>query len=517
MNQSNFNNTNSLLHNINQSHALFDVSMEKNMHSPEHPKLQKKILTLKDLNPPSYTEEEKIMLEFLCSWIILLHNFKAKICKQIENKLRIIDNILIVLYLTGFITNLLQDIFYFEFKTIKIENKLSVKMIPKPTKTIQIFRLITSITTLIVLIILPFRYKLLDILAQYKGKTPFSTSFSCTLNKSLRITLVYIISILHVPPYLDGFYITFTTLDGLATKVKVDIILILNFLISLRFFFFLSYFSTYSPFANDRADKICKESNVNISFIFTFKSQLKDQPTVTILIIFLASVFIFGYMLRNSEIAFMIDSPIDKFQNWTSIWSGFWCVATAFLTLSHGGFYPQTVFGRIVLGVSLLWGIVLVGVMVIYLSNYLLLSQKEKKIYEETMAEITTNKKKEQAMKIIYQCYKVGKDTEHMNERNKKKNQRKFQMFLKEIIKFNNMRKFNDVDKNKVEIQSLLDKLNTLNIKDIDDFLTTFQWEVDYAAKKIKKARANQTKIKRYLTVIKKLTENLHNCIKYED
>ena len=78
------------------------------------------------------------MLEFLCSWIILLHNFKAKICKQIENKLRIIDNILIILYLTGFITNLLQDIFYFEFKTIKIENKLSVKMIPKPTKTIQI-------------------------------------------------------------------------------------------------------------------------------------------------------------------------------------------------------------------------------------------------------------------------------------------------------------------------------------------------------------------------------------------
>ena len=101
-----------------------------------------------------------------------------------------------------------------------------------------------------------------------------------------------------------------------------------------------------------------------------------------------------------------------------------------------------------------------------------------------------------------------------MNEDNKDK--KYLNKLMEEVIAFKNLRKYNEIDSDKMQIEALLEKMNTLNDKDADDLLIRMQTEVEDTNKKIKKAKINQFKIKRYLNTIHKLTKNLHDCIKDE-
>jgi hypothetical protein len=58
------------------------------------------------------------------------------------------------------------------------------------------------------------------------------------------------------------------------------------------------------------------------------------------------SILIFGYGLRNIEAAFMQKTSMNKFQDWSYIWNGFWCIVITILTIGYGDFYPQTHLGR---------------------------------------------------------------------------------------------------------------------------------------------------------------------------
>ena len=155
----------------------------------------------------------------------------------------------------------------------------------------------------------------------------------------------------------------------------------------------------------------------------------------------------------------------------------------------------------------------LVGLLVLHFSSWLVLSQKEKKVYNETIEEFELAKKKKQALKVIYAYFKAEVFYE-MNEDNKDK--KYLNKLMEEVIAFKNLRKYNEIDSDKMQIEALLEKMNTLNDKDADDLLIRMQTEVEDTNKKIKKAKINQFKIKRYLNTIHKLTKNLHDCIKDE-
>ena len=84
---------------------------------------------------------------------------------------------------------------------------------------------------------------------------------------------------------------------------------------------------------------------------------------------------------------------------------------------------------------------------------------------------------------------------------------------MKQIVKFKKKRKINENDSDKIRIGNLLEQMNYLNDIEADEMLTNLQNEVEDTNKKIKKAKINQFKIKRYLDTIYKLTKNLHTCI----
>ena len=468
---------------------------------------------LEGRKPRSLSQEEKEFLYYYISWLLLIDNIKIKIRQSIQRNGFILDNFLLLFYVTGFVTNIIQDQMYFDFETIRENDRMFVSIIGKPTTKIQIIRFITTITTCIIMLLLPFHYKIARFLLILKGEYDPRKRYWTSPQILSQIIITYIITIFHVPPYLDEVYVTIPTTDEESISVKVNLILIFNVLITLRCFLFFIYFAKYSRFSNDRADKICEESNVKNNIFFILKSQLKDSPVISIIFLFLLSIFIFGYMLRNTELAFMVNVTSSKFQNWTNLWNGFWCITMSFFTVGYGDFYPQTILGRIVLFFSLIWGMFLVGLLVLHFSSWFVLSQKEKKVYNETIEEFELAKKKKQALKVIYAYFKAEVFYE-MNEDNKDK--KYLNKLMEEVIAFKNLRKYNEIDSDKMQIEALLEKMNTLNDKDADDLLIRMQTEVEDTNKKIKKAKINQFKIKRYLNTIHKLTKNLHDCIKDE-
>ena len=156
---------------------------------------------------------------------------------------------------------------------------------------------------------------------------------------------------------------------------------------------------------------------------------------------------------------------------------------------------------------------ILVSLLPLHFFSCLEQKKKKKKVYNETIEEFELAKKKKQALKVIYAYFKAEVFYE-MNEDNKDK--KYLNKLMEEVIAFKNLRKYNEIDSDKMQIEALLEKMNTLNDKDADDLLIRMQTEVEDTNKKIKKAKINQFKIKRYLNTIHKLTKNLHDCIKDE-
>lgn len=456
-----------------------------------------------------YHEEDESFLYFFISWLFLLDNMKNKLRQAIQKKIFILDTMIVLLYLIGFITNIIQDQLYFDFDTVKSNGKITIIIKGNPTTQIQIIRAVTTFTTIIILILIPFYYKINHFLLIMRCEIDYNEKY-WSWYTIFEFVLTYIITIFHVPPYFDEFYISIKTMDENPIKIKVNLILFLNVLITLRCFFVFVYFSRYSSFSNDRADKVCEESNVKNNVFFTLKSLLKDKPIISIVLLFTVSIFIFGYMLRNTELAFIVDVEQNKFQNWTNIWNGFWCITMAFFTIGYGDFYPQTVVGRMVLCLALIWGMFLVGLLILHFSTWFVLSPKEKKVYNETLNEFEIRKKKALALKLIVAYYKAEIYLEKVECR---KNKELLNKLMKQVVKFKKKRKINENDSDKIRIGNLLEQMNYLNDREADEMLTNLQNEVEDTNKKIKKAKINQFKIKRYLDTIYKLTKNLHTCI----
>lgn len=501
-------NIHSLLQNSQVSCLVRDNFVKVTFKKPKNTKKQenKKLHSL-------YNKEDEAFLYFFISWLFLLDNMKNKLRQTIQKKIFILDTIIILLYLIGFITNIIQDQLYFEFDTIKENGKISIIIKGNPTTQIQIIRAVTTVTTIIILILVPIFYKINHFLLIIRCEIDYNDKY-WSWYTIFEFVLTYVITIFHVPPYFDGFYISIKTLDEPPIAIKVNLILFLNVLISLRCFFVFVYLSRYSSFSNDRADKVCEESNVKNNVFFILKSQLKDKPILSILLLFTVSIFIFGYMLRNTELAFIVNVDQKKFQDWTNVWNGFWCITMAFFTVGYGDFYPQTVWGRLVLCLALIWGMFLVGLLILHLSNWLSLSSKEKKIYNETLNEFEMNEKKTLALKLIVAYYKAEIYLEKAGSR---KNKELLNKLMKQVVKFKKKRKINENDSDKIKIGNLLEQMNDLNDREADEMIQNLQNEVEDTSKKIKKAKINQFKIKKYLDTIYKLTQNLHTCVSSED
>ena len=328
----------------------------------------------------SLDESKRKEIEASLGNLFLTDNIKKKMHASIERKMKINDLALIILAFIGIITNVISSSLYL---TPKIIEKKSIILIPNETNTVFTFRLITSITTIFLLISVIRHYNIkLEMLIFKQNVSITSSLYSTGLLWKLFAELV--IFAIHSPPWMNDITITFSSTTGnSSTKYVVDIDLFLSSLIPLRVYLLFKLYSFYSPWADDRAQKICNECSASGGMSFAIKAELKERPFTLVGILIVLSILIFGFAIRNVELGFMKYKSTSTFQDWSKAWNGFWCVMVTILTVGYGDFYPSTVLGRVIAVISCLWGTFLISLMVVSLTITVETLRKSRKLMSQ--------------------------------------------------------------------------------------------------------------------------------------
>jgi potassium intermediate/small conductance calcium-activated channel subfamily N protein 2 len=129
----------------------------------------------------------------------------------------------------------------------------------------------------------------------------------------------------------------------------------------------------YSP----SAQRLCDMYGADKGYWFSIKCLMKNNPFLLIVICMGITIAVFGYALRICE------RPICRGGNCAMDYSYYsnsmWNVIVTMTTVGYGDFYPKTVAGRIITFILCIWGVFLVSMMVVTLTNTLTMQSGETK------------------------------------------------------------------------------------------------------------------------------------------
>ena len=96
-------------------------------------------------------------------------------------------------------------------------------------------------------------------------------------------------------------------------------------------------------------------------FEFSVKGQFKAQPSLSLIVTTLVSVFACAQMLRIYE------RPLSEYsgQNFNMFPTSLWNIIVTMSTVGYGDVYPKSRFGRLLGSFCCVWGVILTSMMVV--------------------------------------------------------------------------------------------------------------------------------------------------------
>ncbi len=183
-------------------------------------------------------------------------------------------------------------------------DSVSILVITNPTNTVQILRILTSISTFFLIIFIFLHYKTRLYFLIFKQKVDIdSTLLSTRLVYPLILEILF--CSIHSFPNMNNVRVIINTTGSNPRPIEVDIDLLISIVVPLRAYLLFRIFSFYSAWADDRAEKICNECSAKGGVGFAVKAELKERPYTVVSFLLVLSIIIFGYGLRNIELAFM--------------------------------------------------------------------------------------------------------------------------------------------------------------------------------------------------------------------
>ena len=482
----------------------------------------------KDMSKTLEQYQKKLWLRTI-TWYILADNIKDKIRDFIEKKVKSLDITIIILAFLGVVTNSIQMNLYLKYTITKKDNRYSIDIVGKSSNLIEAFRFITSISTLIVIILVFFNYRIKKNFLIFKYEIPINSSM---LSKNLTIPMIIeiIFLIVHTPPFFNDMVINYRYKEvNIEEDIPIYIDLFISAFILTRIYLLFKFYVNYSKWGGVFASMVCSECNAKGGFHFTYKAGIKERSFTFVIIIMGFTILIFGYALRNSEISFVRYVPEKYFQDWTSIINGFWFMTTNILLLGYGDFYPTTLLGRIITFCTCIWGIILEGILIKAIINHLKMDNKEEASYNEVEQYLESVNYKKTALKLIYQVYSTHKVLENIKlENNMKKGELKDELFKLRKLKFNRviwklkkalrafslMRKNKEKNEREISVQNLMTKIN-LEINDNTNYLLrNIQTQINALQENINQVQENQNKIQLFTGILEAMHNNLNNKVK---
>jgi len=103
----------------------------------------------------------------------------------------------------------------------------------------------------------------------------------------------------------------------------------------------------------------------------------QDYPMTLIVTVFFISVSVFAFTLRICE------RPLNELlgdangMDFESLENAIWCIVITMTTVGYGDYFPRTLFGRMLDVLIAIWGIFIVSLMVVVLTNTLAMDSFE--------------------------------------------------------------------------------------------------------------------------------------------
>jgi potassium intermediate/small conductance calcium-activated channel subfamily N protein 2 len=179
-------------------------------------------------------------------------------------------------------------------------------------------------------------------------------------------------------PFTAGIRFHFTTLYS-----QLPVYMNVNELLALFMFFrvliIVRVTLLNSRYSSNRSQRICEMYACEAGFMYTIKCIMKAMPFTVITCAMCVSLPAFAWMLRICE------RPIARVPNqpfsYDSYWNAMWNVVVTITTVGYGDYFAQTFLGRFVIFFVAIWGVFVVSMMVVTLTNALIMTPLEIKAF----------------------------------------------------------------------------------------------------------------------------------------
>jgi potassium intermediate/small conductance calcium-activated channel subfamily N protein 2 len=157
---------------------------------------------------------------------------------------------------------------------------------------------------------------------------------------------------------------------------------------------------------------------------------MKDIPLTAQCTSMVASIGIGGFLLR------IFEQPLKEVSGQDFNYANsFWNVIVTMSTVGYGDFFPKTHMGRFVGVMICLWGVVVVSIFVVTITNMLSFDPTEEKTYSLLQRLSYKEELKRQATKVLAAAYK-GRSILKKNSKNSRSYVGSIRDFRKNILSF---------------------------------------------------------------------------------
>ena len=173
-----------------------------------------------------------------------------------------------------------------------------------------------------------------------------------------------------------------------------------------RIWFIFKLYLVLSASYTQRSFRIAKINAVRLGLNFPFKAKMTDSSLLINFLLFFMCWFVCSYDLRIFERYF------DQFNEYNlgNYLNDLWCVFISMTTVGYGDISPKSLLGRIIIIISCMFGVFLVGLMVISVTSYLNIVGVESNVYKILLKSNKMEDRNQLAFKAIAQYLKSIKE-----------------------------------------------------------------------------------------------------------
>eukprot|EP01017_Pseudomicrothorax_dubius_P043590 TRINITY_DN7287_c0_g1_i2.p1 TRINITY_DN7287_c0_g1~~TRINITY_DN7287_c0_g1_i2.p1 ORF type:complete len:368 (+),score=43.57 TRINITY_DN7287_c0_g1_i2:116-1219(+) len=164
----------------------------------------------------------------------------------------------------------------------------------------------------------------------------------------------------------------------IATTYEHNVNEIMNLFQLLKIMIIIRVALMLSTYFTSSAQRVCTMYAVKPGYLFVIKSLMKAHPFQVLFVALIWSIFIFAHALRICERPLFQEGDKIDFNHFKN---AIWTVLVTMTTVGYGDFYARTDFGRIVSFFVCIWGVFVVSLMVVTLTNFLNMGVLETKAF----------------------------------------------------------------------------------------------------------------------------------------